>query len=327
MTYSVGGLIEATDYNGFVSTTVGANINATWSTTYGQGSLSTVSAGGTVTATQWATLNNTLTSQANHQGTSITSRTSPVAGNTIAILSAVNTDITNTYNNRYYAAGSGTQFTGWTGTASQTSKVGDTNSDWTITFTDTVTFANATACTNFFGAGGYFKIQFSKTSTGEDADAEWNNLVNTICGAVFFTSDASSKIIVGTTYLGTKVIGGTGTPTILATGTGFNQLSLSTPVIIYKQFDTAYTYTGNYVQVTVTKTSATVLTFTTEWFSSARSTSGSSRSISGGTATTGITFGTAPTTVVTYFPPSTTYLTSTWGAPTVASTVSATPYS
>ena len=101
----------------------------------------------------------------------------------------------------------------------------------------------------------------------------------------------------------------------------------ATPVIIYKQFDTAYTYTGNFVQVTATKTSATVLTFTTEWFSSARSTSGSSRSISGGTATTGITFGTAPTTVVTYFPPSTTNLSNTWGSTSVASTVSATPYS
>ena len=327
MTYSVGGLIQATDYNGFVSTNVGANINATWNTTYGQTALSTVSAGGTVTATQWSTLNSTVTSMANHQNTTITSRTNPAAGNTIAILSNLSTDIGNCYTQRFFAASSGSQFTGWTGTASQTSKVGDTNTNWTITFTDTITFANATACTNFFGAGGLIKTQFSKTSTGNDADAEWNNLVNTVCGAVFFSSDSSSKTIAGTSYTGTTVIGGTGTPSTLATGTGFNQLATSTPVTIYKQFDTAYTYTTNYVEVIVTKTSNTVLTFTTNWFSAARSTSGSSRSISGGTATTGITFGTAPTTVVTYFPPSTTYLTNTWGAPTVASTVSATPYS
>ena len=32
MTYVSGGLIQATDYNGFVSTTAGANVNATWST-------------------------------------------------------------------------------------------------------------------------------------------------------------------------------------------------------------------------------------------------------------------------------------------------------
>jgi hypothetical protein len=327
MTYSAGGLIQATDYNGFVSTTAGANINATWNTTYGQTALSTVSAGGTVTATQWATLNTTITSLANHQNTTITSRTNPVAGNTIAILNAVNTDITNCFTNRFNAAGSGTQFTGWTGSASQLTKVGDTNTNWTITFTDTVTFPNATATTNFFGAGGYFKIQFSKSSTGNDADAEWNSLANTIAGAVFFTVTAANKVIAGTTYAGTKVIGGSGTPTILASGTGYNQLVTGTPVTIYRQFDTAYTYTGNYIEVIATKTSDTVLTFVTNWFSSARATSGSSRSISGGTATTGITFGTAPATVVTYFPPSATYLSNTWGAPTVASTVSATAYS
>jgi hypothetical protein len=325
MTYSVGGLIQATDYNGFVSTTSGGNINAVWNSTYGQTALSTVSAGGTVTATQWASLNNTLTSIGNHQATTLTSRTSPQAGNTIAILANVNADLTSVNSRQYFAAGSGSQYTAWTGTASQTAQVGRTNTAWTITFTDTVTFANATAATNFWGAGGYMKIQFNKTSTGKDADPDWNNFITNICGAVFFTSDGSSKVIAGTTYLGTKVIGGSGTPSTLATGTGWNQLTGS-PTIIYKQFDTQYTYTGDYVQVTATKTSSSVLTLVTTWFSSARATSGSSRTISGGTATTGISFGTAPATVVTYFPPSTSFISNTWGTPTVASSVSAPVY-
>ena len=56
MTYSSGGLIQATDYNGFVSTTSGANVNGIWATGttdagYGQSALGTVSAAGTVTAT------------------------------------------------------------------------------------------------------------------------------------------------------------------------------------------------------------------------------------------------------------------------------------
>jgi hypothetical protein len=269
MTYSVGGLIQATDYNGFVSTTSSANINAVWNSTYGQTALSTVSAGGTVTATQWASLNNTLTSIGNHQATTLTSRTSPSAGNTIAILANVNTDLTSVNSNKYYAAGSGSQFTGWTGTASQTLPTGDTNTNWTITFTDTVTFANATAATNFWGGGGYMKIQFSKTSTGRDADPDWNLFIGSVCGAVFFTADGSSKVIAGTTYLGTKVIGGTGTPSTLATATGWNQLTGS-PTSIYQQFDTGYTYTGDYVLVTATKTSSTVLTLVTTWFSPAR---------------------------------------------------------
>ena len=325
MTYSSGGLIQATDYNGFVSTTAGGNINATWNSTYGQTALSTVSAGGTVTATQWASLNNTLTSLGNHQATTLTSRTSPSAGQTINILSNLSTDITNCYNNRYNAYASGAQYTGWTGTASQTSQVGHRNTAWTITFTDTVTFASAAAATYFWGAGGYMKIQFSKSSTGLDADPDWNNFITNVCGTVYFTSTGSSKVIAGTTYLGTKVVGGSGTPSVLATATGWNQLT-GTPTVIYQQYDTGYTYTGDYVQVTATATSSTVLTLTTTWYSAARAVSGSSRTISGGTATSGISFGTAPTTVVTYFPPETTYLSNTWGTPTVASSVSAPVY-
>jgi hypothetical protein len=325
MTYSVGGLIQATDYNGFVSTTNAANVNAVWNSTYGQTALATANVGATVTATQWASLNNTLTSIGNHQATTLTSRTSPVAGNTIVILNNLGTDLTTVNTNKYSAYASGSQYTAWTGTASITSATGHTNTAWTLTFTDTVTFANATAATNFWGAGGYMKIQFSKTSTGTDADADWNNFITNVCGVVYFTSDGSSKVIAGVTYLGTKVVGGSGTPSTLAAATGWNQLTGS-PTTIYQQFDTGYTYTGDYVEVTATKTSATVLTLVTTWFSAARATSGSSRYISGGTATSGITFGTAPTTVVTYFPPETTYLTNTWGTPTVASTASGPGY-
>lgn len=325
MTYSVGGLIQAADYNGFVANTASANVNAVWNSTYGQPALTTANVGATVTATQWASLNNTLTSIGNHQATTLTSRTSPVAGNTIAVLANVNTDLTTVNSNKYYAYASGSQYTAWTGTASITSATGNTNTAWTLTFTDTVTFANATAATNFWGGGGYMKIQFNKSSTGADSDPDWNNFITNVCGTVYFTSDASSKVIANVTYLGTKVVGGSGTPTTLATGTGWNQLTAS-PTIIYKQFDTGYTYTSDFVQVTATATSSSVLTLVTTWFSAARATSGSSRYISGGTATSGITFGTAPATVVTYFPPETTYLTNTWGTPTVASTASGPGY-
>lgn len=325
MTYSSGGLIQATDYNGFVSTTSGANINAVWNSTYGQTALSTVSAAGVVTATQWATLNNTLTSIGNHQATTLTSRTSPTAGTTISVLSNMATDLTTVNTNKYNAYASGSQVINWTGTASQTTQMGNGQSAWTITFTDTVTFANTTAATNFFGAGALIKIQFHKSSTGTSADTDWNNFVNNICGTVYFTSDATSKVIASTTYLGTKVVGGSGTPTV-GTAIGYNQLT-GTPQTIYQQNDTTYNYTGDYVRVQASVSGA-VVTFTTTWYSAARSTSAPNRNISGGTATSAgtVTFGTAPTTVLTYLPPETTYITSTWGTPTVASSVSATAY-
>ena len=319
MTYSSGGLIQATDYNGFVSTTAGANINATWSTGvtsagYGQTAISTVAAAGTVTATQWASLVNTVSSMASHQGTTITSRTAPVTGNTISILSAVNTDITNCYNNRGNAVANGTQFTGWTGTNSKTAAT--SGATWTITFTNTVTFASAAAARYFFNAGGRIKIDVSKTATGATGDPEWNDLANTLCGDIFITGGAYSQTIAGTVYTGTTKSGGTGTPNTLATTTGWFDLTAgAAATIVYKQFADTAPYTANFIQHSIAKNAAsTVLTITTLWSAS------DGDPITGGTAAVGATPGTAATTIVTYFPPSTTYLSASWGTPSVAAT-------
>jgi hypothetical protein len=319
MTYISGGLIQATDYNGFVSTTAGANLNSVWNTAYGQTALATVAPTAVVTATQWATLNNSLNSTALHQGTAITARTSPVVGNIINILAAMNTDLTNVTTNRFNASASGAQFTGWTGSSSKTTGTGSGSSAWTITFTSVVTFASAAQAQIFFNAGGLLKVQFSKTSTGQLADAEWNDLANTLCGAVFLSSTAAAKTIAGTGYTGTTRIGGTGTPSVLSTGTGYAQLG-GGPTVIYRQFADTAPYTGQSITVSAAASGATV-TFTTVWSDPGGSGAGSSDVISGGTATTGISFGTAPTTVVTAIPPSTTNLTNTWGAVAIASSV------
>lgn len=324
MTYTVGGLIEAADYNGFAATTNNANVNAIWNSTYGQTALAQVSVGGTVTATQWSSLNTTVSNIALHQNTSITSRTNPVAGNTIAILSNLGTDIATCYTNRFNAYASGAQYTAWTGTSSQTGVTGHASSSWTITFTHTLQFANATAATNFWGAGGLVKLQFAKSSTGFPADASWNTLASTTAGAVWISATGASKTIANVAYTGTTVIGGTGTPAIANTTQGWAQFTTGN-TIIYKQFATTYVYTNNYIQVTATA-NATALTTYTEWFAPARNVAGTSNEISGGTATSGITFGSAPTTVMTYFPPEQVYLTNTWGTPTVTASVSAPVY-
>ena len=319
MTYSIGGLIQATDYNGFADTTVGANVNATWATGttsagYGQTALATVSPGGTVSATNWASLVNNIASMGSHQGTAITARTAPVVGNTISILSAVNTDITNCYNNRGNAAASGSQFTGYTGTNSKTGAT--SGAAWSITFTNTVTFASANAARYFFNAGGTIKIDVSKTSTGATGDPEWNDLANTLCGDIFITGGAYSQTIAGQVYTGTTKIGGTGTPTTLTTTTGFFDLTPGgAAVIVYKQFADTAPYTANFIQHSLSlDAGSTVLTITTLWSAS------DGDSITGGTAASGATPGTAPCTIVTYFPPSTTYLSASWGTPSVAAT-------
>jgi hypothetical protein len=319
MTYSLGGLIEATDYNGFVSTTSGANVNDVWSTGstdsgWGQSALATVSAAGTVTATQWASLVNTLASMGAHTNTTITARTAPTTGTTISVLAAVNTDLTNITANRQNAAAVGTQFIGWTGTNSKTTT---TNGPFTITFTNTVTWASADAARYFFNAGGTIKIDVSKTATGNLGDPEWNDLANTLCGDIYITSGTGTQTIAGTAYTGTTKIGGSGSPTTLATTTGWYDLVAgAAATIVYKQFADTAPYTSNYIQHSIAKNAgSTALTITTVWVQT------DADPISGGTAPTGATPGTAPSTIVTYFPPSTTNLTNTWGTPTVAATV------
>jgi hypothetical protein len=321
MTYTSGGLIQATDYNGFVSTNVGANVNDIWSTGatdkgYGQTALSTVAAPGTITATQWASLVNTISSMASHQGTSITSRVAPVAGNTISILSNLATDLTTLTTNRGNAAGVGTEIVAWSGNTAKTSATGSGFSAWTITFTHTITWASANAARYFFNAGGRIRWRTSKTSTGTTSDPEWNDLASTLVGAIFITGGTATQTIAAANYTGTTKVGGTGTPNILLTGTGFNDLSAgAAATIVYKQFADTAPYTANFIQHSIAKGAGSdTLVITTLWSAS------DGDPISGGTASSGATPGTAPTTIVTYFPPSTTYLTASWGTPTIAAT-------
>lgn len=321
MTYSTGGLIQASDYNTFAT-----NANAFWSTGtgdagWGQSSISSVSASAVVTATNWATLVNNLATSSNHTGQAITARTAPVTGNVIAILSNVSTDITNLNASRGNAALSGSQYTSWTGTSSKTTGTGSGSTPWSITFTHTITWASANAARYFFNAGGRIKWECNKSSTGTDADEEWNDLASTLVGDIFITGGTTTQTIAGTAYTGTTKSGGTGTPSVLATTTGWYDLTTS-DTTLYQQYADTSPYTGQYILLQAkTAGSGTQLVLTTTWVDPGGSSAGSSDAISGGTATTGISFGTAPATVVTYFPPSSTYLSNSWGTPTVAASV------
>lgn len=322
MTYTAGGLIQATDYNGFVSTTSGANVNDIWSTGsgdkgYGESAVATVDTNTTVTATQWSTLNSRISSLANHTGTSITSRTSPVAGNLITVLSNINTDLTNITANRGNAVASGTQYKTWSGGIAKTSNTGG----GTLTFTHTISFGNANAARYFWNAGGIIRWEVNKSSTGNLGDSEWNDLATNLCGDIFFTGrvNGTTNTIAGTGYTGTLKSGGTGSPNVLATTTGWYNLTTSNTVI-YRQYADTAPYTGNYIELNVrTSNGGADLVITTYWVNSEGDT------YSGGSDTpspfTG--FGSAPATYVSYYPPSSTYLTgAAWGTPSISCSIS-----
>jgi hypothetical protein len=333
MTYVSGGLIQAADYNGFVNDSAN-NINAIWSTGsgdkgWGQTTISNVAAGGTVTATQWATLVANLATSGSQTSSSLTSRTQPVAGNVIAILANVATDINTVTNNRGNAAASGTEYGIFTGTTSKTTATGSGTTAWTITFTSTVTFASANAARYFFNAGGIVKLQYGKSSTGTDHDPDWNTLAGQ-CGSINFTGrvNSTSQTIAGQAYTGTtRLGGGGGTQTTLATTTGFYSLTPGAAATTLFQLNSATApYTPEFIRTTVAlNAGSTVLTFVTTWVDDGSAGAGVSSNITGGTAVsspaTSIGAATAPTTLVTYVPPSTTYLTNTWGTPTIAASV------
>lgn len=334
MTYSSGGLIQASDYNTFAND--GANnIGAIWNVGstdkgWGQPTFSNVAVGGTVTATQWASLVNTLASMGSQTGTTITSRTAPVAGNTISVLANVSADIDSITANRGNAVASGTEYGTFSGTTSKTTATGSGQAGWTITFTHTVTFADANAARYFWNAGGLVRIQYGKASTGTDHDPDWNTLAGQ-CGSIFISGrvNANSQLIAGTTYTGTTRIGGTGgTQTTLATTTGWYNLTPGGAATTLFQLNNATApYTPEYIRTTAAvNAGGTVLTLVTTWVDDGTSGAGRTSNISGGTAVTSpatsIGAATAPTTLVTYRPPSSTYLTTaSWGTPAIAASV------
>jgi hypothetical protein len=236
----------------------------------------------------------------------------------------VATDISSINTRRGFAAAVGTEYGTFTGTTSKTTATGSGQSAWTITFTHTVTFASAAAARYFWNAGGIVRIKYGKSSTGTDVDPDWNTFAGQ-CGTINITGRVASaaQTIAGQSYTGTTRLGGTGgTQTTLATTTGWYNLTTS-PTTLFQLNNASSPYTADFIRTVATAT-GTTLTLITTWSDGGSSGAGTTANISGGTATsspsTTIT-GTAPTTLVTYFPPSTTYLTNSWGTPTIAASV------
>jgi hypothetical protein len=140
---------------------------------------------------------------------------------------------------------------------------------------------------------------------------------------VVLTGSGGSKTINGVTYTGTTRFGGSITPSPYLTGTGVFSLGTANTTI-FQTTDTGAAYTSNYVRINalVNSTSApTTLTIYTTWFDAGDNNPGSTAQITGGTATSGISFGSAPAVVVTVTPPESTNLSNVWGSTTIVASV------
>jgi len=272
-------LILDDHYNGFVT-----DVNSVWgsgsgTSGYGQtNTVSSVSAGATITATQWATLLSRITSAANHQGSSITSITSPNAGNTISAYTALSGNITTITNNRQNAAGNGTDITTG-GSVSYTSS-------WkgSVTATYTITFGSAENIRYFDNCGGYIIVDFSRSGgTTNDKNTEWTDTCNK-AGPVNINPYG-----LGASYAQQSITYADTTP-----------------------------YTANYIKTSAYKNGTTVYV-KVEYVDAAADAQGSF----GEQAWMDIVDGTL-TTTLTVRPPSTTYLSSTWGSQSISGSVTGT---
>lgn len=308
MAYATGDPILDDHYNGFAT-----SVNAIWGTGsgvrgYGQSTtVSSVSAGTTITASQWSTLLDRIRSISDHQGNdasiTIDTVTNPSAGDTISALATLSADI-GTIDT---SAATATNAAGFGTSVDDTADSTDVLTG-TITQTDTLTFASANQMRYGWNAGG--KVEISWSLTGGTSDDKYNNWVAlaTACGTYQIFANTSGKT------------GGSGTATTNNTDSGFYDMTTS-PVTVFKQFEDTAPYTASYIEVDVSLDaaagSATVMTLTSKWVDAAADQTSYDKNIYNvldqvdGTKTT--TFK--------WFPPATTYLTDTWGTPTWATTV------
>jgi len=309
MAYSTGGTILDDHYNGFVSdinTVIGpASGNNGW----GQSTLSSVSAGSTITATQWNTLLNQLEAAGSHTATSGVSYSTISAGNTITALSDISTDITNITSNRGDVHAHGTNIAG--------NKNHTSSWNTELTFTATTTFSSDANAHEFFNAGGQIGINFTTANSSGSKNTGWANLCSAV-GTIWLSSagpsgPATTVSLAGTSYQGVDKKGGSGSVTT-ETNKGFHDLTSSNQEL-FKQYDATYLYTSNYIRI-LYKYSGNVVTMTVKCRDDAN-TSGNPGATQDETVTADINC------VMTCRQPSTSYITNNWGTPTVSVSSSA----
>ena len=243
MAYSQSGLIEPADYNNFLN---GSNqLNRVWGTGsgnagYGQTALSTVSAGGLVTATQWATLINTLNSILTHQSGSGSGISAVTSGQTVNYLSTLSTNINTAYTNRLNFNTQGTTTTG--SVFSPNFTVATTLAAQTWTFTRTITFASADSARYFFNAGGQLNFVTTTVTNGDSTSrsGDWVTLLGTNLANITAIRQATNGGRSGTG----------GTANTNNTALGYWSLTTSGQTIS-KVTSTTGSYTADYVQVNI----------------------------------------------------------------------------
>lgn len=201
MTYTQGGLIEATDYN----TLVGSNtsitstqLNAVWawganSRGYGQTAVSQVSALSTVTATQWASLVNTVNSANTHITGSGSGLTANTAGQIIGFSGGLQTKINGINSDRLLFASNAAATVNVSGLAAYGAWTStSTASTLSRAFGLRATFSNgADAARFFFNAGGRMKFNITATADAVARSVAAKAVIDNLGGIALFAANTN----------------------------------------------------------------------------------------------------------------------------------------
>jgi hypothetical protein len=248
MSYSSGGLIEASDYNNFVGTSPSSTvnrINTVWavgsgSAGYGQTAVPQVAVSSVITAPQWASLINTLNSIRTHQSGSGSGLSAPTTGTVITFLSTLSAQVSSAYTNRLAFASNSAVTAGTNQTTAWTS--GTTSSTLARSFGVRAAFASANQARYFFNCGGRLKLNVSG-SQNASTTARTNAIIN-LCtymgGVALFASNTNG----GRTGTG-------GTLVTNNTGIGYHTSTYNANVTIVSVTSLTTNYTSDTATVAV----------------------------------------------------------------------------
>jgi hypothetical protein len=265
-----------------------------------------VAAGTNILAsTQWSSLVSNTASAASHQGSSITSVSTPVAGGVITFTAAIPTNLQTIYTNRLNAAAQGS-------TTANTATRGTTWSNQ-LTFTHTATFASGDAARYFFNAGGQIKMTVSHPGVS-GIDLLFNNLASNVGTVVMSAPSSGSVSIAGTSYNGITKVGGSGNAPTIATNNGYYALTTSNATVFTQTASTGPSgYLSSFIRFIAVSNgtqgangdTGSVITIYTIWDE----------------VPDGLVVATGSATTMTLTPPSTTNIANTWGAVTLSGSV------
>ena len=312
MTYAQGSLIEATDYNNLIgaNTTLNtATLHAMWawganSRGYGQTPISNVSVSSTVTATQWATLINTINSANTHVNGTGSGLTANTAGQIIGHSGGLPVKINGLNSDRMlFASNSATisNHNSLTAYAAWTS--GETASTLTRSFGANVAFESPDKARFFFNAGGRLKFNITATADAVARSVAAKAVIDNMGGIALFGANTNG----GRT-------GTSGTLTANVTTVGYYNLTIANTTVVSVTSTTA-SYTTDTGTITV-RTNGTRGSFNDNgdiisFWATINSTQGS------GAVSINDTLSVTPTVTVDVSYPEVTNLANTWGAVTV----------